>query len=72
MSVNRVQRHNLSCRWTRNGKSGRGTSARIFAAATTKQIVLQVQRARERDPDTVLDLVAMDLENTAVLFKKKA
>ena len=47
-------------------------AVKYFAAIATKQIALQVQRAQERNPDAVLDLVSMDLANTAVLFKKKA
>ena len=47
-------------------------AVKYFSAVANKQIALQLQKARQRNPDTVLDLVSMDLANTAVLFKKKA
>lgn len=47
-------------------------AVKYFAAGANKQIALQLQQAASRNPDAVLDLVAMDLPNTAELFKQKA
>ncbi|MEO6035465.1 MAG: roadblock/LC7 domain-containing protein [Verrucomicrobiota bacterium] len=47
-------------------------AVKYFATVANKQIAQQLERARLRNPDSVLDLVAMDLANTSVLFKKKA
>lgn len=47
-------------------------AVKYFSAVAHKQIALQLQKARARNPDSILDLVSMDLPNTAVLFKQKA
>ena len=47
-------------------------AVRYFSAVANKQISRQLSIAHGRNPDAVLDLVSMDLANTAVLFKKKA
>lgn len=45
---------------------------KYFAAATVQRIAGQLQKARERAPDASLDLVSLNLENTAEIFRKKA
>ncbi len=46
--------------------------AKYFSAAAVPVINAQMNRARERQPDESLDLVSMNLTNTAELFRKKA
>jgi len=45
---------------------------KYYAAATVLVIATQLQKARARTPNETVDLVSMNLLNTAELFKKKA
>ncbi|MEP6663573.1 MAG: roadblock/LC7 domain-containing protein [Verrucomicrobiota bacterium] len=46
--------------------------AKYFSAATVPRITEQLEKARERKPDESLDLVSLNISNTAELFRKKA
>lgn len=45
-------------------------AVKYFAAATITHIAGQIQRARERSPDSNLDLVSMNLLDTTNVFKR--
>jgi len=45
---------------------------KYFAASTVQIVACQLQRARARTPDASVDLVSLNLSNTAEFFKKKA
>ncbi len=44
---------------------------KYFATSTVTQVANQIQRARERSPDSNLDLVSMNLLETTDIFKLK-
>ena len=45
---------------------------KYYAASTIQIVACQLQKARARTPDESVDLVSLNLSNTAELFKKKA
>ena len=47
-------------------------AVKYFAASTVQKVACQLEKARARTPDASLDLVSLDLANTAEFFKKKA
>src|SRR5687768_9088118 len=44
---------------------------KYFATAIVQRIACQLEKARAREPDSSLDLVSLNLSNTAEVFKKK-
>jgi len=47
-------------------------AVKYFANATVPKIAAQFQSARQRDPDTSIDLSVMNLENSSDFFRKVA
>lgn len=45
---------------------------KYYAASTVQIVACQLEKARARTPDESVDLVSLNLSNTAELFKKKA
>lgn len=45
---------------------------KFYAATTVQTVARQLEKARTRTPDATLDLVSMNLSNTAEVFRKKA